>query len=153
MDGLREFLEAVRQHKLVAGNLRGLFHIAIGRRIARPDGTVVSSGVTWRELAAILKTLRYEKDLVAEVGADPGELSPRDRQRFWYSAIALARPDSPEARAQADRLAAAVLPLGYVVGPPPAPPGKKQPPAPSEPPPAPKRNENDAAKARKKKKK
>ena len=73
---------------------------------------LVSAGVTWRELAALLKALRFEKELVAEIGADPEELSPRDRQRFWYSAIALARPDCPEALAEAERLAAAVKPLG-----------------------------------------
>jgi hypothetical protein len=152
MDGLREFLEAVRQHGLVAGNLRGLFHIAIGRRITKPDGTVVSTGLTWRELANLLKGMRYEKELVAEVGADPEELSPRDRQRFWYTAIALAKPDSPEAQAQAERLAAAVRPLGYVVGPPPSAP----PPAAPEPPPAakpaPKKPEPDTGKPKKKKK-
>jgi hypothetical protein len=148
MDGLREFLEAVREHGLVAGNLRGLFHVAIGRRVSRPDGTVVSAGVTWRELANLLKGLRFDKDLVAEVGGDPDELSPRDRQRFWYSAITLARPDSPEAHAQADRLAAAVKPLGYVVGPPPSP-GGKPPPAPEA---RPKPSESEAAKPKKKKK-
>lgn len=125
MDGLREFIDVVRENGLVAGNLRGLFHIAIGRRISRPDGTVVSAGVTWRELANLLKGMRFDKDLVAEVGGDPEELSPRDRQRFWYSAITLSRPDSPEAHAQADRLAAAVKPLGFVVGPPPSSGGKR----------------------------
>jgi hypothetical protein len=137
MDGLREFLEAVREHGLVAGNLRGLFHVAIGRRITRPDGAVVSTGVTWRELANLLKGMRFDKELVAEVGGDPEELSPRDRQRFWYTAITLARPDSPEARAQADRLAAAVMPLGFVVGPPPSAGGKPAPaPEPEPKPPA-----------------
>ena len=103
MDGLREFLEAVQEHGLVAGNLRGLFHATIGRRISRPDGTVLSTGVTWRELAALLKAMRFDKDLVTEIGADPEELSPRDRQRFWYAAIALARPDA--CRLNVDRLA------------------------------------------------
>jgi hypothetical protein len=137
MDGLREFLEAVRQHGLVAGHLRGLFHIAIGRRITRTDGTPVSAGVTWRELAALLKQLRYDKELVAEVGADPEELSPRDRQRMWYAAIALARPDGPEALAQAEALAAAVKPHGYVVGPPPS--GTARPAPPPKPPGKPKK--------------
>ncbi|HVK17942.1 MAG TPA: hypothetical protein VM533_13420 [Fimbriiglobus sp.] len=127
MDGLREFLDAVREHGLAAGNMRGLFHIAIGRRISRPDGAVVSAGVTWRELANLLKTMRFDKELVSEIGADPEELSPRDRQRYWYSAITLARPDSPEARSQADRLAAEVKSLGYVVGPPPSPSGRPLP--------------------------
>ena len=133
MDGLREFLEAVRHHGLVAGNLRGLFHVAIGRRVSRADGTVLSTGVTWRELANLLKGMRFDKELVAEVGADPEELSPRDRQRFWYSAITLARPDSPGARAEADRLAATVKPLGFVIGPPPTPGGKPAPPPGPEP--------------------
>lgn len=146
MDGLREFLETVREHGLVAGNLRGLFHVAIGRRISRLDGTVVSTGVTWRELANLLKGMRFDKELVAEVGGDPEELSPRDRQRFWYSAITLSRPDSSEAHAQADRLAAAVKPLGFVVGPPPSP-GRKQSPAPEAKPP-----EGGAEKPKKKKK-
>ncbi len=132
MDGLRDFLEAVRQHGLIEGNLRGLFHILIGRRITKADGTVISTGLTWRQLANLLKTLRFEPELVAQVGADPDSLAPRDRQRFWYSAIALAKPDSPEARAEADRLAAAIKPLGYVIGPGPAAAGR--PAAPPKPP-------------------
>jgi hypothetical protein len=153
MEGLQEFLRAVHQHGLVAGHLRGLFHIAIGRRVTRADGTPVSAGVTWRELANLLKDLKYEKELVAEVGGNPEELSPRDRLRFWYSAIALARPDSAEARAQAETLAAAVKPFGYVIGPPPGPPAAKaaspKPPAPE---PATPKPEEPAAKPKKKKK-
>jgi hypothetical protein len=121
MDGLREFLEAVHQQGLVARHLRGLFHVAIGRRITRTDGTPVSSGVTWRELAGLLKTLRFDKELGAEVGADPEHLSPRDRQRYWYSVIALARPDSSQSLAEAEELAAAVRKLGFVIGPRPGP--------------------------------
>ena len=117
MDGLHALLEVVRDGNLVAGHLRGLFHIAIGRRIATAQGDVLSTGVTWRELSVLLRDLRYDKDLVAELGADPDSLAPRDRQRFWYAAIALARPDSPEAFAQAEKLIPLVKPLGYVVGP------------------------------------
>jgi hypothetical protein len=153
MEGLREFLRVVHQHGLVAGHLRGLFHITIGRRISRAeDASVVSAGVTWRELANMLKDLKYEKELVAEVGADPEELSPRDRLRFWYSAIALARPDSAEARAQADALAAAVKPLGYIIGPPPGPAARITPPKPPAPEPTKPKPEEPAAKPKKKKK-
>src|SRR5688500_58091 len=88
MDGLRDFLEAVRQQGLAGGLLKGLFHVAIGRRISRTDGIVVSSGVTWRELSGLLKVLRFDKGLVAEIGVDPESLAPRDRQRFWYATIA-----------------------------------------------------------------
>jgi hypothetical protein len=120
MDGLRELLEQVRDRNLAPGHLRGLFHIAIGRRITTTADQLVSAGATWRELAALLKLLRFDKELVIEVGADPEELAPRDRQRYWYSAIALARPDSAEAIAEAEKLIPLLKPLGYLVGPPPA---------------------------------
>lgn len=119
MDGIRDFLDVVRRHALATGRLRGLFHIAIGRRIARADGTVLSSGLTWRQLASELKDLRFDKDLVAQLGIDPDALSPRDRERFWYAAIGLANVDSALARAEADALIAAVIPHGFLIGPPP----------------------------------
>ena len=117
MDGTRELLEAVRDNGLAAGRFRGVLHIAIGRKVTRPDGSEVSSGVTWRELSGLLKLLRFDKDLVRELGADPESLAPRDRQRFWYSAIALGRVDSPEAMAEAERLVAPLKDLGFIVGP------------------------------------
>jgi hypothetical protein len=120
MDGIRAFLEAVRDHGLVPGRLRGLFHIAIGRRVTTGDGTVVSAGITWRDLSALLKDLRFDKNLAAEVGADPDELSPRDRQRFWYSVIALAQPNGSQAIKEAEQIIAKLGPLGYAVGPAPA---------------------------------
>ncbi len=117
MDGVQPFLDELRQRGLVEGNFLGLIHILIGRRITRADGSVVSPGLTWRALADILKTLRWNKDAVREVGLNPAELPPRDRQRFWYTAIAQARVDSVEAIAAGDRLAALVRPLGYIVSP------------------------------------
>jgi hypothetical protein len=120
MDGVREFLDAVRHHQLVKGHFRGLLHLAIGRTISRRDGTVISRGVTWRELAEVLKLLRWDRELVREYGLNPDDLPPRDRQRFWYSAIAAARIDSNEARGEADKLVPLVAKLGYVVSQPPA---------------------------------
>jgi hypothetical protein len=35
MDGIREFLSAVRDAGIVAGNFRGLLHVAIGRKVRR----------------------------------------------------------------------------------------------------------------------
>jgi hypothetical protein len=119
MEGIRELLSAARDAGLAAGNLRGLLHIAIGRRVTRSDGTLLTAGVTWRELAAELKHLRFDIALVKELGADPEALAARDRERFWYSAIALAKVDSREAIAEADRLATKLAALGYTVGPPP----------------------------------
>jgi len=115
MDELRRFLETAQHHRLVAGHLRGLFHIVIGRRIVKADGTLVSAGITWRELANLLKELRFDPDLAKEFDADSEDVAPRDRQRFWYSVIALAHPDSAEAFADAELLAARLKPLGYQV--------------------------------------
>lgn len=127
MDGIRELLQAVLDRNLASGHLRGMLHIAIGRKITKPDGSVVSTGVTWRELAGLLKLLRFDKDLVEELGVDPESLAPRDRQRFWYSTIALARVDSPEAMTDAEHLIAPLAELGFVVGP--APTGTAAPPS------------------------
>jgi hypothetical protein len=96
--------------------LRGLMHILIGRRIALADGTMVSSDLTWRNAANHLKLVRWEPDSVAELGLDGAALPPRDRQRFWYSAIAQAGVDTPEARTAGDKLANALKKLGLVVG-------------------------------------
>jgi hypothetical protein len=120
MDRVEDCLERVRSAGIVAGRLRGFLHIFIGRSVKADDGTVVSAGMTWRALSHYLKTTKFDKDLVREFGADPDEISPRDRERFWYSAIALARPDSQEALAQAEALVPLFAKLGFVVGPAPA---------------------------------
>ncbi len=119
MDGIRDLLEAARTNGLVAGRFRGLLHIAIGRTVTKPDGTKFSSGLTWREVAALLKALRFDPELGRELGADPDTLSPRDRERYWYAVIGLARVDSAEAVAEAEKLVAPLKDLGYVVAPPP----------------------------------
>lgn len=117
MEGAREFLEQVRQHQLAKGHLRGLFHAMIGRTISRTDGSVLSTGVTWRQLAELLKNARFDRELVWEVGLDPDQLPPRDRQRFWYAAIATSEIDSPEASDAAERLARKIAPHGYIIAP------------------------------------
>lgn len=117
MEGIRGLLDAARANGLVAGHFRGLLHVVIGRTVTAADGTVISRGLTWREAAALLKELRFDRELVREYGADPDALAPRDRERFWYSAIAQAKVDSAEASAAADQLAAALKLHGYVVAP------------------------------------
>jgi hypothetical protein len=116
MDGVQSFLDELRQRRLVEGNFLGLIHILIGRRITKVDGGVISPGLTWRQLADILKSMRWPKDAVREIGLNPADLPPRDRQRFWYTAIAQAKVDSAEAVAAGDRLAELIKPLGFVVG-------------------------------------
>ena len=115
MDGVREFLEAVRQHALAKGHLRALLHIVIGRKIAKPDGTVLSAGITWRELSELLRVIRWEREQVTELGLDPETLPPRDRQRYWYAAISAAGVDSLEARNQAQKLLPALAAIGFKV--------------------------------------
>ena len=124
MDQLREFLKTVAERGLAQGNLLGLLHVLIGRRITLEDGTVVSSGMNWRDLAALLKRVRWDPEDVAELGLNPASLPPRDRQRFWYIAITQASVNSDKAEAGGDQLGAALAPLGYVIGPAPKP-GKK----------------------------
>lgn len=138
MDGIRDLLDSARAAGLVAGHFRGFLHIAIGRTVTGADGSPVSTGLTWRELAALLKLLKFDRELVREYGADPEELSPRDREKFWYVAIARAGVDSAAAVAEADRLAGPLRALGYVVAPAPrlgrvapAPPPAAPPPKPT----------------------
>ena len=87
MDALQEFLESLERLGLAQGHTLGVFNVLIGRRIAREDGTILSNGLTWRELAAWLKKVRWDPETVRELGLDPDNLPPRDRQRFWYTAI------------------------------------------------------------------
>jgi hypothetical protein len=117
MDGVRQFLEDIQTHKRAHGNLLGLLNVLIGRKISRADGSVVSSGVTWRDVSNFLKLVRWDTESVKELGIDPESLPPRDRQRFWYSVIALAKVASPEAMAAGDKLAQDLRAAGYVIGP------------------------------------
>jgi hypothetical protein len=117
MDSLRELLEAVRDRDDVQRRFRGLLHILVGRRITRADGALVSSGMTWRDCAALLKQLRWNREAVRQFHVDPAELAPRDRERFWYAAIARAGIDSPEAVADAEHLRSTLEELGYVLSP------------------------------------
>jgi hypothetical protein len=113
MDALRTLLEDLRQHGLERGHTLGLFHLLIGRRIRLVDGTLVSRGLTWREAAALLKKVRWDKEAVRDLGLDPDTLPPRDRQQYWYAAIGKAQVDSDAARTAGDALAALLQPLGY----------------------------------------
>ncbi|WP_020469211.1 hypothetical protein [Zavarzinella formosa] len=117
MERLTEFLESLRHHQLVRGQFRAILHVVIGRTITLNDGTVVSSGVTWRELAKLLQTIRWDKELVRELGLNPDDLPPRDRQRFWYIAISTAKVMSLDARNLGDQFARLVVPIGYLIGP------------------------------------
>ncbi len=117
MDPLRQLLEAVKQHGTARGNFLGFLNVLIGRRITRADGTLVSAGLTWRELAAWLKKVRWDREAVRELGLDLANLPPRDRLKFWYTAIMQAGVDSAAAMQAGDRLAERLREAGYEVGP------------------------------------
>jgi hypothetical protein len=119
MDLLREFLEDLNRRGLVQGHFLGLLHLLIGRRVEKADGTVISNGLTWRDLAALLKRVRWDKDAVTELGLNPADLPPRDRQRYWYTAIAQAHVDSAQATQVGTALADQLARVGYRLGPPP----------------------------------
>lgn len=116
MDGLREFLEQLRQRDTAQGRFRGLLHILIGRRLETADGTLISPGITWREVARLLKRARWDKEAVRELGLEPAQLAARDREKYWYMAITQARVDAPDAVEQADQLVVLLRDLGYTVG-------------------------------------
>ena len=77
MEPLREFLNAVRDNDAASGNFLGLLNILIGRRITRTDGTMVSGGMTWRELSALLKQLRWDREGLRELKVDAGNVIRR----------------------------------------------------------------------------
>jgi hypothetical protein len=114
MGGAQEFLEDLKRQGTAAGHFRGLLHVLIGRRVEKADGTVLSAGVTWRDLAALLKKVRWDKEAVRELGLDPNTLPPRDRERYWFVAIGRAQVDAEATVRAGDRLAAVLLPA-YVI--------------------------------------
>jgi hypothetical protein len=117
MDALREFLEHVKRSGFAQDNFLGLLHLLIGHRIVKEDGTVLAAGLSWRELSALLKKIRWQKGCVKELGLQPSELPPRDRQRYWYAAILKAGVNSPKAAQAGQKLAEVLRKHGYVVDP------------------------------------
>lgn len=117
MDAVTELFETIRAKKLSQGKFRGFLHVLIGRRVTGPAGEVVTSGMTFRDLAATLKKLRWEPEDVRELGIDPNSLPPRDRQRYWFMAICQARVDGETASSEADQLTKLLHAEGYKVSP------------------------------------
>jgi hypothetical protein len=115
MDASRDFLEDLKRHGLQRGHTLGLFQVLVGRGIKTAEGVGISKGLTWRELATLLKKARWPKDAVRDLGLDSAKLPPRDRYQFWYTAIHLAMLDSAEARQAGDAFQLLLEPLGYRV--------------------------------------
>ena len=113
MDPVDEFLTVLRGRQMVSGYFAGMLHLLIGRTLVKADGSVVSTGLTWRAMADVLKTLRFDRELVRELGLDPDDLPPRDREKFWFAAILRAGITSPRIKANADALSVLLPNLGY----------------------------------------
>src|SRR5690349_8222961 len=104
MDALSTFLDEMKKGGHTQGNFLGFLNVLIGRRI-EGKGVPIARGLTWRELAVQLKKQRWDPAAVQELGIDPDRLPPRDRQRYWYTAILHARVDAPPAQQAGDRFA------------------------------------------------
>lgn len=114
MASLLDLLEEIRAGGLATGRFRGLLHLLVGRRVLHTSA-VVTAGLSWRDLAALLKKVRWDREAVRELGLDPADLPPRDREKYWYVAINRANLSSAEAKSQSDDLAEALRALGYEV--------------------------------------
>ena len=116
MDALSNLLDLLKDNGQTQGNFLGFLNVMIGRTITRvSDQAVACKGISWRDLAAWLKKVRWDPEAVRELGLDPDDLPPRDRQRYWYAAIAAAKVDSAAARKAGDRFATTLATLGYEV--------------------------------------
>ena len=65
MEGLREFLERIREGHLVRGHMRAFLHVVIGRQITKTDGDCYLAG---RHMAA---TVRVVTDYALGQGTGP----------------------------------------------------------------------------------
>ena len=118
MDALSALFDELKKGGQTQGSFLGFLHVLIGRKITRlSDGAVLSKGISWRDMAAWLKKTRWDPEAVRELGLEPDQLPPRDRQRYWYSAIAHAKVDAAAATKAGDRFADVLKTLGYEVGP------------------------------------
>ena len=117
MDGLRKLLMDLRQHGHARENFLGMLNVFIGRRIETASGQILANGMNWRELAELLKRVRWEKSAARTLGVDPAQLPPRDRVRYWYQSIVRAQIDSETAMSAGDRFAEELQAMGFKVGP------------------------------------
>lgn len=115
MDALKGFLEDVRTNGYAAGNFLGFLHVMIGRRITTAEGGVISPGLSWRELANLLKKLRWDTDIVGELGLNPDKLAPKDREKLWYVAISRAGVASDKAAKAGDQFAKVLAKHHFIV--------------------------------------
>lgn len=115
MDARLELLTKIKHERWANGNLLGLLNVLIGRRIETVDGPLVSNGITWRELATLLKKVRWDKSAADELGLESVSLPPREREKYWYTVIVHAGVGSETAARAGDRLATILRRNGFTV--------------------------------------
>ena len=116
MDARLQLLNRIKREGWAEGNFLGLLNVLIGRRIEGADGTLIANGITWRELAALLKKVRWDKAAATELSLEGVALPPREREKYWYAAIAHAGVGLPHAAAAGNCLAERLRAAGYAVG-------------------------------------
>lgn len=116
MDQLIAFLEAVRAGGWAAGKFRGLLWVLVGMPVRLPDGEPISTGLSFRQLATLLRAARWDIEAVREFGLDPAALPPRDREKAWFAAITRAGLATDEAKAEGEQMAKVLRAQGYGVG-------------------------------------
>lgn len=115
MDARLDLIHRIKRERWAQGNFLGLLHVLIGRRVEQGDANVVSNGLTWRELAGLLKKARWDKAAAKELPLEGVALPPREREKYWYAVIAHAGVASPAAAQAGDRLATQLRQAGYTV--------------------------------------
>lgn len=114
MDDVATLLEWIRARDAARGRLRGFFHLLVGHTLKHGD-KMISAGMNWRDLSKMLKLFKFDRELVRELGLDPDALPPKDREKYWYLAIAAAEISGDRARAEALELAAELAKIGIAV--------------------------------------
>src|SRR5581483_348000 len=115
MDARLDVIHRIKRERWAQGNFLGLLNVLIGRRIEQGDGNLVSNGITWRELAALLKKVRWDKAAAKELPLEGVALPPREREKYWHAVIVHAGVASPAAVQAGDRLAVVLRQAGYMV--------------------------------------
>jgi hypothetical protein len=114
-ESLESFLLRLRPQAFPPETFLGLLHLLISGSLADEQGNRPFPGQSWRDLASVLKKVRWDPSMVKQMGIDPTTLAPRDRERFWYQAICMAKIDSPEAKRSAQKLKGWLDKFGYRV--------------------------------------
>ena len=115
IESLEGFLLRLRPQTFPQECFLGFLHVLISGALVDDMGGRPFPGQSWRDLASVLKKVRWDPTMVRQMGIDPAVLPPRDRERFWYQAICMAKIDSLDAKRSAVKLKGWLDKFGYKV--------------------------------------